>query len=96
MLVSAYDSMGFCQWAEPDASTMAELINRFFGWGWSEDDVMQMGKETIRKEMEFNRAAGLGPGTDILPEFMHEEALPPHNKVFDVPEEKKEKVLNAF
>jgi len=55
-----------------------------------------MGREIIKKEIEFNRAAGLGPGTDTLPEFMYEEALPPHNKVFDLPEDQKEKVLNAF
>ncbi len=96
MLVSVYDSMGFCQWAEADAKTMAGLVNAFYGWDWTEDDVMGMGREIIKKEIEFNRAAGLGPGTDTLPEFMYEEALPPHNKVFDLPEDQKEKVLNAF
>lgn len=96
MLVAAYDSMGFCQWAEPDARTMAGLLKTFYGWNWTEEDVMKMGREIIKKEMQFNRAAGLGPGTDTLPEFMCEESLPPHNKVFDVPEEEKGKILNAF
>ncbi len=96
MLVAAYDSMGFCQWAEADAKIMAELVNAFYGWDWDEKDVMDFGRSIIKKELEFNRMCGLGPATDTLPEFMKEEPLSPSNQVFDIPEEIKEKVLNAF
>ena len=96
MIVAAYDSMGFCQWAEADAKTMADIVNAFYGWNWSEENVKEFGRNIIRMEIEFNRRCGLGAGTDTLPEFMKEEALPPNNVVFDIPDGKKEKALNAF
>ena len=38
-------------------------------------------------EREFNRRAGFTKADDRLPEWMTREPLPPHNTVFDVPEE---------
>ncbi len=96
ILVAAYDSMGFCQWAEADTKVMAELVNAFYGWNWTEQDVIKFGKDIIKREIEFNRECGLSPATDTLPEFMKEEPLSPSNQVFDIPDELKEKVLNAF
>jgi aldehyde:ferredoxin oxidoreductase len=93
---SAYDSMGLCQWSEPTLETMAELVNTFFGWKWSPEDVALMGKSVLRKERLFNRDAGLGPATDRLPDFMTEEVLPPHNGVYNVCTSKTEKVLDVL
>ena len=94
--VCAYDSMGLCQWSEPDIETMVKLVNTFYGWNWTIEDLKDIGKSIIKKEIKFNRDAGLGPGTDQLPEFMKEEPLSPYKGVFDVPDKEKEKVLNAF
>ena len=44
-------------------------------------------------ERKFNRAAGFGKDDDRLPEWMTEEKLPPHNAIFDVPDEDLDKVF---
>jgi aldehyde:ferredoxin oxidoreductase len=49
--------------------------------------LQELGRETIRLEREFNRRAGFTSRDDRLPEWMKEEPLPPHNAVFDVPDE---------
>ncbi len=57
------------------------------GTQWSANDVIAYGMDVMRKERAFNEAAGMGKHHDRLPEFMKYEQLPPHNGVFDVPDE---------
>jgi len=57
------------------------------GADWTGDDVMRIGKEILDKEVAFNRAAGFTSAHDRVPEFMKYEKLPPHNVVWDVPDE---------
>ncbi len=96
IVVAAYDSVGFCQWSEADPDIMANFLRAFYGWDLTRKDIEEMGKEIIKKEISFNRAAGLGLGTDTLPDFMREEPLPPYQGIFDISEEHKEKILDAF
>ena len=58
-----------------------------FGVEWTGDDVTRIGKEVLDREIAFTRAAGLTKADDRLPEFMKYEKLPPHNVVWDVPDE---------
>ena len=44
-------------------------------------------------ERSFNQTAGFTKADDRLPEFMVREPLPPHNTVWDIPDEKLDKVL---
>ncbi len=64
-----------------------EECNGVLGTNWTADDITQMGLEILRKERAFNEAAGFTKAHDRLPEFMKYEPLPPHNTVFDVPDE---------
>ena len=41
-----------------------------------------------------NEKAGFTPADDRLPEFFKIEKLPPHNQVFDVPDEELDRVFN--
>jgi aldehyde:ferredoxin oxidoreductase len=66
---------------------LVEECAGMLGADWTTDDVVRLGKETIDKEIAFNRAAGLTPADDRIPEFMKLEKLPPHNVVWDVPDE---------
>jgi len=66
---------------------MVEECNGVLGTDWTGDDVTRIGKEILDKELAFNRAAGLSKEADRMPEFMKYEKLPPHNVVWDVPEE---------
>jgi len=62
-------------------------VNGVLGTDWTTDDVTRIGKEILDKELAFNRAAGFTPAHDRIPEFMKYEKLPPHNVVWDVPDE---------
>ncbi len=57
------------------------------GANWTLDDATRIGKEIMEKELAFNRAAGFTKAHDRVPEFMKYEPLPPHNVVWDVPDE---------
>ncbi len=91
----AYDSMGLCQMAEPTPEVMAKLVNSFYGWNWSVEDVATLGKSVLEEELAFNRDAGLGPATDRLPDFFKDEALSPHKGTFTVSDEEISKVFNS-
>jgi aldehyde:ferredoxin oxidoreductase len=64
-----------------------EECNGVLGTDWTMDDVNRIGKDILDKEVAFNRAAGISKADDRIPEFMKIEPLPPHNVVWDVPEE---------
>jgi len=49
--------------------------------------VVEFGRDILRKKRACNEAAGLTKADDRMPEFMKYEPLPPHNQVFDVPDE---------
>ena len=66
---------------------MIDECNGVFGTKWTADDVAAYGANVLKKERAFNEAAGLGKLADRMPEFMRSEPLPPHNQVFDIPDE---------
>lgn len=66
---------------------MIDECNGVFGTNWTADDVAAYGADVLKKERAFNEAAGLGKLADRMPEFMKTEPLPPHNQVFDIPDE---------
>lgn len=66
---------------------MIEEINGVLGTNWTADDVVKFGADVLKVERKFNEAAGITNAADRLPEFMKQEPLPPHNTVFDVPDE---------
>ncbi|HHR85093.1 MAG TPA: aldehyde ferredoxin oxidoreductase, partial [Candidatus Acetothermia bacterium] len=72
---------------------MIEECNGILGTSWSADDVGRIGKEVIDIEREFNRAAGFTKADDRLPEFMTYEQLPPHNAVWDIPDEELDSIF---
>ena len=69
-----------------------ESCNGVLGTEWTLDDIGRIGGEVIDMERAFNKAAGFTKAHDRLPEFMKYEKLPPHNVVFDVPDEELDKV----
>ena len=75
---------------------MVEEVNGVLGTSYTTDDVIKIGSEILRKERAFNEAAGMGKAHDRLPEFMKYEPLPPHNQVFDVPDEELDAVYGEL
>jgi len=66
---------------------MVEECNGVLGTKWTGDDATKIGLDILKMERRFNEAAGFTEAHDRLPEFMKYEKLPPHNTVFDVPNE---------
>jgi aldehyde:ferredoxin oxidoreductase len=90
VIVAAIDSLGLCLMTAPAIAgkrdLLAELVAGRYGVEWTADDIVELGKTTIRLEREFNQLAGFRADDDRIPEWMTREPLPPHDSVFDVPE----------
>lgn len=98
---AAIDSSGLCvfvAFAVMDNPSGMEAIPRMvsalYGWDLDMDAWVEYGKEVLRRERRFNEAAGFTSVHDRLPEFFSREPLPPHNTVFDVPEEELDQLFN--
>jgi aldehyde:ferredoxin oxidoreductase len=89
--MAGYDSLGACIFAAFGFGSALEvipaLLNTRYGWEVDETFLQAVGRESLKLEREFNRLAGFTKADDRLPEWMTREPLPPHNVVFDVPEE---------
>jgi len=66
---------------------VVDECNGMLGTNWTMDDVGRIGGEVLKMERAFNEAAGFTKLDDRMPEFMKYEKLPPHNTVWDVPDE---------
>jgi len=66
---------------------VVESLNGVLGTNLTVDDIGSRGKSIIDIELEFNRKAGFTSIHDRLPEMFLDEKLPPHNTVFDVPDD---------
>lgn len=87
IMMAALDSVGLCQFANPVPEDLATLLNAHLGLQWTGADVLELGRRTIRAELDFNRAAGFDREDDRLPAFLHSEPLnlPDGPRVFDMP-----------
>ncbi len=72
---------------------MAETVAGVTGQEITGDDVLNIGKEILKMERLFNEAAGFTAADDRLPEFMRNEALPPHNVKWDMDDAVLDKVF---
>lgn len=89
--MAGYDSLGACIFSGFGYGSSPELIPQLlkdiYDWDTGEEILTELGRESIRLERKFNHMAGFTTADDRLPEWMTREPLPPHNTVFDVPEE---------
>ncbi len=95
------DSTGLCLFVafalldNPDGlPTVVEMINAQYGLALDVAGALDIGKDTLRAERDFNAKAGFTKAHDRLPEFFKYETLPPHGEVFDVPDEELDTVFN--
>ena len=100
--MAGYDTLGACLFAgfgyaaTPDG-VVKRLLEARYGWDDLPDNILaELGKETLKMEREFNRQAGFTEKDDRLPEWMTREPLPPHNAVFDVPDEQLDTIFEEI
>jgi aldehyde:ferredoxin oxidoreductase len=94
------DSTGYCLFIafaildiETGAVGMVESIQGFLND--KSIDAVKYGMAVLETERAFNKKAGFTKAHDRLPEFFKNEPLPPHNVVFEVPDEELDKVFEA-
>ena len=96
--MAGYDTLGACIFAGFGFSLAPTLVRDFinarYDWGVGDDILQALGRQSLKLEREFNRLAGFTSAHDRLPEWMTREPLPPHNTVFDVPDEELDQVFN--
>ena len=85
------DSLGFCLFVafavldtEDSVETMCKIISSVIGENFTADDFINLGVNTLKDELEFNKLAGFTKEDDQLPNFFIEEELPPHNTKWDL------------
>jgi len=83
---AAIDSLGLCLFVAfavlDDARgvpCMAKMVETYTGRPFSVDDLIALGANCLKDELDFNRRAGFTPQDDQLPRFFQTETLPPHN-----------------
>lgn len=87
---AAVDSLGLCLFVAfavlDDARgvpCMAKLVSGLVGKEVTVDDVVAMGVNCLKDELDFNKRAGFTEADDQLPRFFRDETLPPHNVGWD-------------
>jgi aldehyde:ferredoxin oxidoreductase len=95
------DTCGLCLFVSfafmdiPDAlDAIVDMVNAKYGLSLTGDDFTALGQRVLTMERDFNTRAGFTATDDRLPEFFKIEKLPPHNEVFDVPDEELDTVFN--
>ncbi|HHH42435.1 MAG TPA: aldehyde ferredoxin oxidoreductase [Chloroflexi bacterium] len=98
--MAGYDTLGACIFAGfgfgAAPGVIRDLLNARYGWSVGDDILQELGRETLRLELAFNRRAGFTAAHDRLPEWMTREPLPPHNTVFDVPDEELDGIFSEL
>ena len=98
--MAGYDTLGACVFAgfgfAASPGTIRDLLNARYGWEVADTILQDLGRQTIRLELEFNRRAGFTKADDRLPEWMTREPLNPHGVVFDVADEVLDGLFDAL
>lgn len=84
--VGMLDALGFCMMVAPalkDRQILADMINARYGWQLTAQDLVQITRQYLRAELEFNRKAGFTIAHDRLPEHFYYEVNPANGAVFD-------------
>lgn len=84
VVTAAADSLGLCIFGRSVTNThldfLVQAINDAHGVELEESFFTELGKEALRLENEFNKAAGFTEKDDELPEFFYSEPLPPADR----------------
>jgi aldehyde:ferredoxin oxidoreductase len=88
---AAIDSTGMCLFIafaalddEKCLPALVDMLNARFGISLTADDVTNLGMSILKIEHAFNTAAGFTNKDDRLPEFFSQEAIAPHDVVWDI------------
>ncbi|MCP4754476.1 MAG: aldehyde ferredoxin oxidoreductase [Proteobacteria bacterium] len=83
------DALGYCLLATPADKTLLptflkELINARYGLKLTENDLVEIGKKTLKEELKFNHGSEFYTAHESEPAFVRKETTGPSASVFDV------------
>ncbi len=89
VFMAVLDAMGYCLLASPSKPApltdfLKDLVNARYGLNISSEDLMKIGKETLKTELIFNAETEFDTVHDPYPAFIRNEPLAPSGSVFDV------------
>jgi aldehyde:ferredoxin oxidoreductase len=84
------DAMGYCLNSVPGSRSVypffAALMNARYGLKLTPEDIMEVGKQTLRDQLAFNEKSEFSKMDLKMPAFIREETINPTQSVFDVDE----------
>lgn len=84
------DSFGYCLNSVPGGASVypffANLMNARYGLTLTPDEVMDIGKQTLRDQLFFNEKAEFSKIDLEIPAFVRKESINPTDAVFDIDE----------
>ena len=91
IMFAVNDSMGYCMLAGPGSKPLLldflkDLINARYGGNVTVDDIVEIGKQTLKDELKFNEGTEFHTANEPDPAFIRTEGVGPSNSVFDVDE----------
>jgi aldehyde:ferredoxin oxidoreductase len=89
VVMGMVDSLGYCLLAAPSDPSAAsaffkDLLKARYGLEVTAEELMEIGKQTLRDEIKFNEGAEFNTIHGPDPEFVRNEPLAPTGSVFDV------------
>lgn len=96
IMIALCDLCGYCFFVGPVPETVertAKLINARWGTEITFNDLIELSKQVIKTEIEFNEKAGLPQAINGLPEFFSTEKLGPQDHIFDIPKTSLENIF---
>jgi len=98
---AAVDATGMCLFIafavldQPETfQALLDLLNAFYGLQLDANGVVDLGKNILKMEREFNMKAGFTAEHDRLPRFFKTDPLPPHGALFEVKDEELDSLYN--
>jgi aldehyde:ferredoxin oxidoreductase len=95
------DAFGYCLNSVPGGRAsiyqfFADLMNARYGLRLTPEDIMEIGKQTLRDQLAFNEKAEFSKMDSKTAAFVREERIPPTGQVFDVEDAELENVWKGL
>jgi alcohol dehydrogenase class IV len=94
------DAFGYCLNSVPGGASVypffAALMNARYGLNMTAEEVMEIGKDTLRDQIAFNKKAQFSQIDTDIPSFFKDESIAPTRAVFDVDDKEVKNLWNAL
>jgi aldehyde:ferredoxin oxidoreductase len=95
------DAFGYCLNSVPGGRAsiyqfFTDLMNARYGLRLTPQDIMEIGKQTLRDQLAFNEKAEFSKMDSKAMAFVREETIPPTGQVFDVEDQEIENVWKGL